>query len=134
MTCKRCEQLEAELHTARSEAAAHSRLLKRIAAWNPNCVREIVHICADEFLVGVRDLMARNRTSKVTLPRWVAMLMLRRHLSLTFCEIGEVLNKDHGTVMYGLRQLDGPCIRKADQEKINRIDAKVRQMIAGGAL
>lgn len=65
--------------------------------------REIIAKVAAEHRMTVDDLTGPSRVRAVCIPRWRAMREMReRGLSLT--RIGELLNRDHTTIVHGLRR------------------------------
>ncbi len=57
---------------------------------------------AEVFNISVDELLARNRSRQVALPRQIAMYLLREEAHISLPQIGEVLGgRDHTTVMYG---------------------------------
>lgn len=61
-------------------------------------------IVADHYSVSLVDLRGRNRTARVAWPRQVAMYLARK-TGMTFREIGNRFDRDHGTVMHAVRQV-----------------------------
>lgn len=63
---------------------------------------EVIDAVATEFGLGVEDLQGRTRAKRVSLPRQVAMYLLREVTDASLPFIGEALGgRDHTTVMYG---------------------------------
>lgn len=61
---------------------------------------------AEALDVSVSVLTGRNRTPKVVQLRQAAMWLLRQ-TGLSSTAIGRLLNRDHSTVLYGLRIIEG---------------------------
>jgi chromosomal replication initiator protein len=62
---------------------------------------QIVKLVAEAFGITVDQIMARDRTRQVALPRQIAMYLLREEARISLPQIGEVLGgRDHTTVMY----------------------------------
>lgn len=81
----------------------------------------IVHEVAQSFGVSVDDLLGRDRSRQIALPRQIAMYLLREEANISLPQIGEALGgRDHTTVMYG-------CDKIADM--LERDDRLRRQVI-----
>ena len=60
------------------------------------------------YALSVRDLMAKNRTKKVSLARQVAMYLLIYELELSPTQVGRLLGgRDHSTVIHGAGKING---------------------------
>ncbi|NMC46810.1 MAG: chromosomal replication initiator protein DnaA [Chloroflexi bacterium] len=80
----------------------------------------IIHTVAKAFNVSEDDLLGRNRTKDVALPRQVAMYLMREESDASLPQIGSSLGgRDHTTVMYA-------CDKIADM--IERDDRFRRQV------
>jgi chromosomal replication initiator protein len=81
---------------------------------------EIVQKVAESFGVSVENLLGRDRTRQVALPRQIAMYLLREEANISLPQIGETLGgRDHTTVMYG-------CEKVADMlERDDRLRRRV---------
>ena len=61
-----------------------------------------MQMVADAFNVTVDQLLARDRSRRVALPRQIAMYLLREESQISLPQIGEAVGgRDHTTVMYG---------------------------------
>ncbi len=70
-------------------------------------VDQIQRIVADYFGVGISDLKSKKRTKAVTLPRQVAMYILREMTEYSTTEIGyEFGGRDHTTVMHACQRIE----------------------------
>ncbi|MEJ2758989.1 MAG: chromosomal replication initiator protein DnaA, partial [Anaerolineales bacterium] len=62
---------------------------------------EVVRMVAEAFGITVDQILARDRSRNVALPRQIAMYLLREEAQISLPQIGEVLGgRDHTTVMY----------------------------------
>jgi len=92
---------------------------------NPEAVLEAV---AQEFNITVSELKGPRRTRRISVPRQVAMYLMREVSQLSFPQIGEFLGgRDHTTVMHGVTKVEkhlhsDPLIR----EKMERIRARLK--------
>jgi chromosomal replication initiator protein len=67
---------------------------------------QVVALVADKFKVTVDQLIGRDRSREIALPRQVAMYLLRREINVSLPQIGEALGgRDHTTVMYAIDQI-----------------------------
>lgn len=67
---------------------------------------QVVALVADKFKVTVDQLIGRDRSREIALPRQVAMYLLRREVNVSLPQIGEALGgRDHTTVMYAIDQI-----------------------------
>jgi chromosomal replication initiator protein len=75
----------------------------------------VVTAVARYFEVSVEELKSKSRHKQIVVPRQIAMYLLREDAHLSTPEVGRILNRDHTTVLHGLRQVandiarDGPC-------------------------
>lgn len=67
----------------------------------------LIRKVAEIHNVTVDDMMGNGRTSKFVEARQEAFYALHKR-GLSYSEIGRIMNRDHSTVMYGVRKyLDG---------------------------
>ena len=67
---------------------------------------QVVALVADKFKVSVDQLIGRDRSREIALPRQVAMYLLRREINVSLPQIGVALGgRDHTTVMYAIDQI-----------------------------
>ena len=60
------------------------------------------------YALSVRDLMAKNRTKKVSLARQVAMYLLVNELEISPTQVGRMMGgRAHSTVIHGAGKLHG---------------------------
>ena len=89
---------------------------------------DVVRAVADVFGVTVDEIMGRDRSREVALPRQVAMYLLRSE-NISLPQIGEALGgRDHTTVMYA-------CEKVADllerNDRLRRQVIEVREQVFG---
>lgn len=69
---------------------------------------QVVQVVASEFNIKTEQIISRNRSYDVTLPRHVAMFLLREDANISLLQIGQKIGgRDHTTVMHA-------CERVAD--------------------
>jgi chromosomal replication initiator protein len=81
--------------------------------------------------VKVDDLRSKSRHKAIVEPRQIAMYLLREDGHLSTPDIGRLLNRDHTTVLHGLKQIAGDI--KHDSPKRSAV-LGIREMVAGGAV
>jgi len=80
----------------------------------------ILKIVALQFGLRTSDLKSEKRTRKMTMPRQICMYLLRKHLLLSFPEIGKIMGgKDHTTVMHAVSKIAE--LQRNDDETLDHI-------------
>lgn len=88
---------------------AAERAIRDIFAENPwiNPTPEfIIKAVAKYFEIDASDILGKDRSSKVSEPRKIAMYMVRDMTHESFPKIGKVFGKDHTTVKYAVDTLE----------------------------
>lgn len=85
------------------------QLAARLRRVSPGQIRDMV---ATVYGMELKLLTGKSRKKAVVRPRNLAMCLCRRHTDASFAAIGQVFNRDHATVMYGVDQIE----RKLDAE------------------
>jgi chromosomal replication initiator protein len=67
---------------------------------------KIITITAEGYGVTREDLLGRSQRQEFVLPRQVTMYLMRKHLKLPFMQIGDLLQKNHSTVMSSIRHVE----------------------------
>jgi chromosomal replication initiator protein len=83
------------------------------------------------FGVKTDDLKGKARNKQVVVPRQIAMYLLREDAHLSTPEVGRLLNRDHTTVLHGMKQVAGDIARDGPSRAAVR---GVREVVAGGAI
>ena len=83
------------------------------------------------FEVTVGDLQGKARHKHIVVPRHIAMYLLREDAHQSTPEIGRLLNRDHTTVLHGLKQVAGDIARDGPARQAVR---GVREVLAVGAV
>ena len=65
----------------------------------------ILNSAADFFSLPVAELIGRNRSAKIALPRQIVMYVMREELGASLPQIGHALGRDHTTVMHGIDRI-----------------------------
>lgn len=79
--------------------SALSDMLPRQRQLQPN---QIIHLVAHSFGITTDNILGRDRSRQIALPRQVAMYLMREEANISLPQIGEALGgRDHTTIMYG---------------------------------
>lgn len=91
----------------------------------------IIEMVANAFGITVEQILERNRSRQVALPRQIAMYLLREEAQISLPQIGEVLGgRDHTTIMYGCDKIAG-LIEQDDRLRRQVVD--IRDKLYGQA-
>jgi chromosomal replication initiator protein len=71
-----------------------------------NNVYRLVRICAQEFNTDPMKMQGKTRRQNVVFARHTAMSILRRDLHLSYYEIGFMFNRNHSSVIHGVKSVD----------------------------
>jgi len=74
----------------------------------------VLRSAADFFGVPLAELIGRNRSAKIALPRHVVMYVMREEVGASLQQIGQALGRDHTTVMHGIERIAGEMDRNPD--------------------
>jgi len=89
--------------TLESTAQAIADLLPRRHSLNAAYILEMVAL---HFNIKVEDLVGRDRSKEITMPRQIAMYFVREETDASLPEIGQMLGgRDHTTVMHGCEKI-----------------------------
>ncbi len=79
----------------------------------------IQKIVCDYFGLKLTDIKAKKRTKEVTLPRQIAMYIIKQLTDMSLSDIGKGFGgKDHATVIYACKQIEE---KRAKDEAFNRM-------------
>jgi len=89
----------------------------------------ILQAVAQEFNITVSELKGPRRTRRISVPRQMAMYLLRDLAQLSFPQIGEFLGgRDHTTAMHGATKIEQGLQQDQEvREKLERVRARLRQ-------
>jgi chromosomal replication initiator protein len=89
----------------------------------------ILDAVAQEFNITISELKGPRRTRRISVPRQMAMYLLRDLSQLSFPQIGEFLGgRDHTTVMHGTSKVEKNLQADAEvREKMERVRVRLRQ-------
>ena len=90
----------------------------------------VVLAVARYYGVNADDLKGRSRHKQIVEPRQIAMYLLREDAHLSTPEVGRMLNRDHTTVLHGIKQVASDIARDGPSRAAVR---GVREVVAGAA-
>jgi chromosomal replication initiator protein len=69
-------------------------------------VDDVMTLITTEFAITARELTGKSRTQTVSLPRQIAMFLLREHTECSLEDVGRIFgNRDHTTVLYAVNKI-----------------------------
>lgn len=77
----------------------------------------IKEVVANYYKIEISDLSSKNRSSSIALPRQVAMYLCRNMIDCALGNIGTAFEKDHTTIMHGVKQIDKKLKVNEDLQK-----------------
>ena len=90
--------------------------MKHLESPTPDDMRRIVDRASEMSGIPATTLLGRQRTAKVS--QWrQAIFYVLRYKGATFIEIADFFKRNHGTVIYGVREVE----KFADDVNIQRI-------------
>jgi len=88
---------------------------------------DLLSVIAGMYSITVADILGSSRNSKYTLPRQIAMYILKTRYNLTYKKIGNILNgRDHTTVMSGYNKICDDI--KTNEELKMAVDAILKKV------
>ena len=90
-------------------------------------VERIFTIVSEEYGVSVEDMKSKKRTANIAAARHVAVYIMREITNLSLSAIGEVMDRDHTTVLASITNVT-TNIRtvKGEEEKIDALIKKIK--------
>jgi len=90
----------------------------------------ILDSVAQAFGVSVREIMGKTRERPVARARQAAYYLCREFTSLSYPRIGAKFNRDHSTVMYGVKQVGHLRFRNPEfDRKIVSAEARITRRL-----
>jgi len=87
---------------------------------------------AKYFGLTREDLISKNRSRPLTTARHVAMYMMRECTGLSLIKIGELFDRDHTTVLHGVKKVEALMRNRAPiYRQVHDLTKKVRSMGPG---
>ena len=72
---------------------------------NKDCLDKTIKKICDDFNVSSIDLISRRRVKELSIARWLIFNLLKTNSILSLVEIGNKYNKDHTSVIHGIREI-----------------------------
>lgn len=92
-------------------------------------IADVVYVVARHYRLQPAHLRGHRRTREIAYPRQLAMLIASEMLGASSVAIGQELNRDHTTVLHGIKRArENPFGR--EREDVIRIKEKLRQLTA----
>jgi chromosomal replication initiator protein len=74
------------------------------------------------------DLLSKSRSRPLTTARHVAMYLLRELTGLSLIKIGDEFNRDHTTVLHGIKKIEGLMpARGSVYRQVQELTKKIRE-------
>ena len=93
-----------------------------------NKIDQVQQIVAENYGISVDDLKGKKRSSKISIPRQIAMYICRVYIEETLPKIGSAFGgKDHTTVMHSVDKIKKEIINNKELEnEIKNIISKIK--------
>src|SRR5947208_2057866 len=92
----------------------------------------ILEETAAYFGLGPGDLVSKSRSRPLTTARHVAMYLLRELTGLSLIKIGEHFDRDHTTVLHGVKKIEGLMpARGSTYKQVQELTKKIRARSRG---
>lgn len=69
-------------------------------------VEKVFELVSDRFGSSNEELKSKSREYHITLPRHVCFHLLRELTELSSIRVGRIFNRDHATVLYGVKRVN----------------------------
>lgn len=93
-------------------------------------VADITNTISDVFNISYDELVGKKRHKEFTLPRNIAIYLIRKLLGLSYSKIGQYFNnRHHSTIMNSIQSLESKI--KNDDRLIDRIQSIENKILAG---
>jgi len=95
----------------------------------PRSAAQILEAVAHFYGLEVADLKGSRRTKTISLPRQVAMYLLREEIGDSFPKIGQELGgRDHTTILYGYEKM---CREIEENQQLRRELLAIKEKLYG---
>jgi len=83
---------------------------------------EDLHIIKKIVMDSGVNILSSSRDHEVVINRWLYFTLAKEYTDYSFREIGEIVGRNHATVIYGLKQFENECKWDKDlQTKYDRL-------------
>ena len=76
-----------------------------VARGMPEIAGFAIALLAKNYCVPAENFPTRRRTEDIAWPRQILFYILRETTDMTLSEIGDLMNRDHGTVLHGIHHV-----------------------------
>jgi chromosomal replication initiator protein len=124
----------ASLSRQRPDLALAERALEDLIPESGQEIRAdtILEETASYFGLGPGDLVSKSRSRPLTTARHVAMYLLRELTGLSLIKIGEHFERDHTTVLHGIKKIEGLMpARGSTYKQVQELTKKLRARSRG---
>jgi chromosomal replication initiator protein len=124
----------ASLSRQRADLALAERALEDLIPETGQEIRPdtIMEETAEYFGLGPGDLVSKSRSRPLTTARHVAMYLLRELTGLSLIRIGEHFERDHTTVLHGIKKIEGLMpARGSTYKQVQELTKKIRARTRG---
>jgi chromosomal replication initiator protein len=124
----------ASLSRQRADLALAERALEDLIPESGQEIRPdtILEETASYFGLGPGDLVSKSRSRPLTTARHVAMYLLRELTGLSLIKIGEHFERDHTTVLHGIKKIEGLMpARGSTYKQVQELTKKLRARSRG---
>lgn len=66
----------------------------------------IIDVVAEHFGISSAEIYSTSRSKNVSYPRQISMYLCKKYTSTTITKIGEILGRDHSTVLHGYNKIE----------------------------
>ena len=66
---------------------------------------EIIKIISSYFGIRTEDILSKSQSRECSTPRQFAMFFCRTKLKLSYTKVAKIFNRDHSTIMAGVKQI-----------------------------
>lgn len=121
-----------EITLALAHEALRESRIPDVTPSPPTSMTDILNAAATAWGVEPRGLVSKRRTRDVTVPRQVAMFLIKEMLDPPLTRIGAAFGgRDHSTVIHSIRKVDRDM--QTDEEFARRVSRLREQILAAGA-
>ena len=126
-----CESLRSGESETALAGGVHLNLIPESGQEIPPAM--ILEETARYFGLGSGDLVSKSRSRPLTTARHVAMYLLRELTGLSLIKIGEHFDRDHTTVLHGIKKIEGLMpARGSTYKQVQELTKKIRARSRGG--
>ena len=107
-----------ELQALKLDLDLTKKVLADHGKTNVLSLEDIQKLVSEHFKVRLADIKSTNRKQPVLRARQMAMYLIRKHINLSYVEIGQSFGgRDHSTVLNALRKIDKDLNKNSDLRK-----------------